>query len=86
MSLLTQMADDAAFNLVTGSSKTIVQGGKQIAGLVGNEVATLRAALELRGEANLMAGLIATAANEIAPDRLRSSAPPSRASRSGWWP
>ena len=71
VSLLTQMADDAAFNLVTGSSKTIVQGGKQIAGLVGNEVATLRAALELRGEANLMAGLIATAANEIAPDRLR---------------
>ena len=71
VSLLSQMADDAAFNLVTDSSKTIVQGGKQIAGLVSNEVATLRAALELRGEANLLAGLVATAANETTPDRLK---------------
>ncbi|MGF7207821.1 hypothetical protein GGE65_002399 [Skermanella aerolata] len=68
---LSQIADDASFNLVTGSSRTILQGGKQVAGLVANEVATLRSALELRGEANLLVGLIAAAANESAVERLK---------------
>jgi methyl-accepting chemotaxis protein len=71
VSQLSQIADDASFNLVTGSSGAIVQGGKQVAGLVANEVATLRSALELRGEANLLAGLIATAANETTIEHLK---------------
>ncbi len=71
VSQLSQIADDASFNLVTGSSRAIVQGGKQVAGLVANEVATLRSALELRGEANLLAGLIATAANETTLEHLK---------------
>lgn len=70
VTILSKLADDAAFKLVIGSSDMIEHGGRKISGLVANEVGTLKAALELRGEANLIAGLIATAANEGGADGL----------------
>ena len=70
VTILSKLADDAAFKLVIGSSEMIELGGRKISGLVANEVGTLKAALELRGEANLIAGLIASAANEGRADGL----------------
>ncbi|WP_029009125.1 methyl-accepting chemotaxis protein [Azospirillum halopraeferens] len=70
LDVLSTLADEASFNLMIGSGDTITRSGEQVARLFSNEVEVLRSALELRGEANLMAGLLATAANEAAAYEL----------------
>ncbi|MGQ9371665.1 methyl-accepting chemotaxis protein [Azospirillum sp. ST 5-10] len=70
LGVLSKLADESSFNLMMGSGDTITRTGEQVARLFSNEVEALRAALELRGEVNLMAGLLATAANEAAPYEL----------------
>jgi methyl-accepting chemotaxis protein len=67
---MTQMADDTAFDLTIGAEDAISTGSTTIRELIDNNVGALRLMLELEADSNLMAGIVAAAANETDSERL----------------
>ncbi|RMD62157.1 MAG: HAMP domain-containing protein [Alphaproteobacteria bacterium] len=61
---LAQLVDDANFDLIIGTDDAIQNSATAIQTLMDKDVANLRAMLSLQAEANLLAGLLASAANE----------------------
>jgi len=57
------LVDDANFELVTGSEDTVSHAGEIITRLMNEGVGTLRAALEIQAEGNLITGILTEAAN-----------------------
>jgi class 3 adenylate cyclase/HAMP domain-containing protein len=63
LAILTPMVDDAAFELVVDAEVITAQGSQAITDLIDGGVTTLQVLLALRAEGNLVAGLLAEAAN-----------------------
>jgi len=63
LEILTPIVDDAAFDLVIDAEDVTAKNAEAITGLIDGGVTTLQALLALRAEGNLVAGLLAEAAN-----------------------
>ncbi|MCZ6655650.1 MAG: PAS-domain containing protein, partial [Planctomycetota bacterium] len=63
LTILTPMVDDATFELVVDAEDITAQGSQAITKLIDVGVTTLQVLLALRAEGNMVAGLLAEAAN-----------------------